>query len=182
MQVLEWIAVVLNVSFVILIARNIIWGWLPGILGSLLSSWMFYHGLLYSECLLYLFYALFGIYGWWSWSRPKKQVIVRKPNRFHLLSIGIGLISGLFLGTLVKTFTTAQMPMLDALSTSFSFVATWLEAKKILRHWLYWISINIFSVWLYSSRGLDILAMQMVLFTLLSVWGWYQWTKAYARP
>lgn len=182
MQFWEWVAVALNVSFVVLIARNIIWGWLPGIMGSLISSWLFYQSLLYSECILYLFYAFFGLYGWWSWSRPQKQAIVRKNSPFHTTAIAIALLGGLLLGTLVKTFSSAQLPMLDAFSTSFSFVATWLEAKKILRHWIYWIGINVFSIWLYSSRGLDILAMQMVLFSLLSIWGWFQWKKTYTHP
>lgn len=181
MLFLEIIAVVLNVAFVILMAYERTWGWIPGILGSLISAGLFFSADLYSEGALYVLYAVLGVYGWLHWKQGSVSLISTLPLKFHGALIGLALGIGLISGLLLQKFSKAALPLADALSSSFSLLATWLEARKILHHWWYWILINLFSVWLYAERGLYILATQMVLFFLLSVWGWFRWKAKFAQ-
>ena len=66
-------------------------------------------------------------------------------------------------------------------TTIFSFIASYLEAHKILGGWLYWIVINAVSVILYFERGLQIYAALMVVYFGLSVVAYFSWRKKYER-
>ena len=59
----------------------------------------------------------------------------------------------------------------------FSFVASYMQAHKILSNWVFWIVINAVSVYLYSTRALDIYAALMVAYTALSIIGWIDWRR-----
>ena len=69
--------------------------------------------------------------------------------------------------------------MIDALTTTFSFAATFLEVRKVLHAWLYWIVINLVTVWLYQDRTLDIYAALIGLYSVLSVVGFLRWLRVY---
>ena len=71
---LEWIAVGLNLAFIILLIKEIRAAWWFGILGSLLSIAVFINSKLYSEAILYLFYVVMGFYGLYNW-RQKEQAL-----------------------------------------------------------------------------------------------------------
>ena len=70
-------------------------------------------------------------------------------------------------------------PYTDAFTTVFSLAATFMVTKKVLNNWLYWVVIDLVSIFLYMSRGLELAAVQYLLFTVLAILGWIQWRKQY---
>ncbi|MFT5725026.1 MAG: nicotinamide mononucleotide transporter [Bacteroidia bacterium] len=181
-SVLEWIVFTLNVVFLVLLIRENIWCWVFGIVASALSVSLFYQAQLYSETLLYSVYVVLGLYAWITWHRNslKQQMpILKKGSQFHLIAIVIGIAVWSLLGFFFMLYTDSKLPWADAFTTAFAFVATYLEAKKILHHWVYWIVVNLFSIWLYQSRDLPILAMMMLMFGIFSVAGLLIWKKQY---
>ena len=60
-------------------------------------------------------------------------------------------------------------------------MTTFLVARKVLSNWLYWVVIDAVSVYLYWSRGLDIYALLMLVYTGMAVYGYLQWKKNYDR-
>jgi len=64
--------------------------------------------------------------------------------------LGSGLNWGL--GWLLDNFRDAESTYLDAHTTIFSFIASYLEARKILSAWLFWIVINGVTIYLYPSK------------------------------
>lgn len=177
MLFLEILAVILNVAFVVFIGLRRIWGWIPGILGSAISAFLFFNSGLYSEGILYVIYVMFGFYGLMKWQQDSGEGIQILNSRFHWILIGLATSVGLITGWLMDRFSQAALPVADAMSSAFSLLATWLEARKVLHHWWYWMLINLFSIWLYAQRELYVLAAQMLLFFLLSVWGWFRWKR-----
>ncbi len=180
MVILEWLAVGCNLVFIGLLIKQKRMAWWFGIVGSLLSIFLFISAKLYAEAILYLFYVVMGFYGLYNWRKsaidlPINEVSLTKHLQFILLSMACSI----GLGAFFATQTDAQKPYADALSTVFGFLATYLEAKKVLSTWLYWIVLNGFSVWLYFSRTLYVYAGLMVLYTVLSVVGYLQWQKSY---
>ncbi len=175
---LEYLSVAFNVAYIVLAARKSIWCWPMGILGSALGSWLFIEVKLYAEALLFAYYIVMGIYGWWSWGRaPVRDVLdVRSASlSFHVKLCAAGyILSGCMYAVLVK-FTDAQMPMLDAFTTAFSFLATWMVARKILENWIYWIAIDALTVYLYIARNLELYALLSLLYTGMAVYGYLQW-------
>jgi nicotinamide mononucleotide transporter len=180
--ILEWLVFGLNLLFILLLIRENIWCWLFGIVASIISVVLFYETKLYSETLLYSVYVVLGVYAWVNWrsnSVKAPMPIQQKEKLYHLMAIAIGLVMWFGLGYFFKTYTDSKLPWADAASTSFAFVATYLEAKKILHHWIYWIAVNIFSVWLYSVRDLPILGYMMAGFGIFSVIGYFVWRRKY---
>ena len=50
-----------------------------------------------------------------------------------------------------------------------------LATRKWISNWIYWIVIDLVSVWLYWSRDLEIYALLMLIYALMAVYGYYSW-------
>lgn len=182
--VLEWSAVVFSLLYVFLAARQNIWCWFFGALSAGLSVVLFLIVKLYAESILYVFYVAFSFYGWWQWrslgdvgERPIEEWSLRR----HLLLIGSAALGAAGIYYFFSTYTDAAQPLIDALTTSFSFATTFLVARKVLSNWLYWVAIDALSVYLYASRGLPVYAALMAVYTGMAVYGYWQWRKEWNR-
>ncbi len=183
MPFLEIIGAILNLIFVVLLLRQNIWCWAFGIAGSFVSVALFIDAKLYSESILYTFYVGIGVYGWLHWQGKDNSgipIIIWNGLR-HLKTILLGVMLSYGLGYYFSHFTDAKSPFLDATSTIFSFIASYLEAQKVLSAWLYWVVLNIVSIGLYYSRDLNIYAAYSVVLTILSVVGFIKWRNAFAE-
>lgn len=179
---LEITAVLFGVAYVILAANKNVWCWLFGILGSAISIYIFIvYSKLYAEALLYFYYVIAGILGWIYWKKGQEKSssdIVSKPIITHILVIVVGIILSYILYKIIATlFPEAQRPLFDSFTTIFSFIATWLTVKKWIENWLYWIVINLFSVVLYQSRGLEIYSYLMLFNAIMALYGYIRWQQ-----
>ncbi len=177
---LEIIAVIAGIAYVILAAHNNIYCWVFGIIGSIISIYIFvFYSKLYSEALLYTFYVFAGIYGWIRWADKKNDKnILSQSILKNVIIIAIGIIASLILYSLITfMFADAQKPLIDSFTTIFSFIATYLTTKKYLENWLYWIVIDAVTTYLYFSRGLEIYALLMLSYTFMALYGYLNWKK-----
>ncbi|MBI1308151.1 MAG: hypothetical protein GC181_16230 [Bacteroidetes bacterium] len=179
---LEYSSVVFNLVFIILVIREHILCWLFGILGSLTLAiiWASDDVRLYSEGILYLLYALFGVYGWIHWNRKKDQPklkVVSKSLQWHSLPFLVAAIGTIVLGFIMSNYTTASIPWVDATTTSFSLLATWMEARKIIEGWYYWIVLNFASIFIYAFKDVNGAVLIMIAYFVLSVVGLIAWRK-----
>ena len=180
--IVEVLATGAGLLYIILLIRERVSCWPFGIAGSLLSIYLFIDTRLYSEAILYAFYVGMGIWGWARWTARANvgsHPVTRLSSVGNTLLIAVSLTFGLTLGQLLATFTDAERPLIDAMTTSFSFAATYLEVRKTLDAWIYWMVINAVTIWLYQDRALDIYAALMVIYTVLSVVGFIRWRRAY---
>ena len=177
---LEIVAVIFGVLYTVLMAQNKISCWIFGILGSLLSVYLFVeYAKLYAEAVLYVFYIFAGIYGWIQWKKQKRvEEIYQHKLSTHIKLIAAGTVVSilLYLG-LTYFFTAAEKPLIDSFTTVFSFIATYLMAKKWIENWYYWLVIDAVSSSLYFSRGLEVYALLMLVYTILVGYGYWQWKK-----
>ncbi len=178
---LEYVAVGFNILYVVLATRENVWCWPFGILGSGLSIWLFIDSKIYAESILFTYYVAVGFYGWWQWIKGRTKrgdlEITDLSPAYHIgiLVIGYILTGGLFL--ILKEFTDAEMPLLDSFTTIFSFIATWMVARRILENWIYWICINALTIYLYYSRGLNVYAALSFVYVFMSIYGFFNWKK-----
>jgi nicotinamide mononucleotide transporter len=183
---LQWLAFGGNMLFIILLIANKRIAWLFGILAAALSIYIFYASNFVSEAYLNVFYVIMGVYGWIYWSRGQKRkgsvpiVEYKWYNHVVLILGATGL--ALMMGGINKHNPHASVAYADAFSTSFAFMATFLEARKVLSAWLYWIAINIYSIWLYGQKttennDLTIMQIQMAVFGVFSILGYFVWKR-----
>ena len=145
----QWVILCLNALFVVLAMYEKILAWPVGIVGSAGAALVFLSPevRLYNESLLYVVYVILGFYGWYKWTNGggiNRPITVEKLNR-HIKYIAFGTVLWIALALTSDYYTSTTLPWADAFSTSFSFVATYLEARKLLRSWWYWIVLNIFN-------------------------------------
>ncbi len=175
---LQWLAVLFNVLYVILAARSSIWCWAFGFVGVGLLFFIYVDARLYSDASLQIFYAAMAIYGFWSWRHLSQQEhrVRRMPGRQHAILGVIGILGAWALGTFWTQFGAA-LPYIDALTTSFSILATYMVARRYLSNWLYWIVIDLVCVWVYLVRDLPLIAALFFVYSILAVYGYLRWKK-----
>jgi nicotinamide mononucleotide transporter PnuC len=66
----------------------------------------------------------------------------------------------------------------DALTTSISLSAQWLQSRKKLECWHLWILADVIYVPLYISRGLNLTALLYGVFLCMAVMGLLAWQKS----
>tara|TARA_Y100001970_G_C14037904_1_gene752108 strand:+ start:116 stop:703 length:588 start_codon:yes stop_codon:yes gene_type:complete len=185
---LETIAIVFSILYVFLAAKQVVWCWIAAMISVIIYMYICYHSKLYMETGLQVFYFFMSIYGFWNWSANKNR---QNPNMSlkkgisisewsihkHLITILVGTVAAFFLGFIFSTYTDAEMPIIDSFTTVFSIFATFMVAKKILGNWLYWIVIDIASVYLYDSRDLKQTAFLFIVYTAFAIYGYFSWIK-----
>ncbi len=180
-SVTEWLIFITAVIYVILAAIENVWCWLFGIISSALLVYLCFTGHLFLESGLNIFYVIIGVYGWYQWLHGSEEKTELSISSFsiqkNIFLIFIGMIIWLPFGYMAHHYSTQVLPYLDAFITAFSIIATWMQAKKILENWLYWIILNGLSIALYAYRGFYLIALLSVIYTLLSVTGYLSWRK-----
>lgn len=180
MSTLEIIAVIVNIAGVWLTARRVRWCWPVGIAAVLLYAWIFRDVKLYSDMLLQLLFVLVLGYGWWQWSRGTAAAHVRMarlPRATAAASIAAGLAGGLALGALMRHYTDAALPWLDALLTSFSLVASFWAARRYPANWVLWIALDTVYAGLFYNRQLRLTAALYAGFIVLAAYGLRAWRQ-----
>ncbi|SDL68926.1 nicotinamide riboside transporter PnuC [Kriegella aquimaris] len=182
----EIIGTILSLAFLYFLIREKKICWLFGILGSLLSIYLFYSTKLYSECILRLYYVFIGFYGYYLWQqrdhhdKGAPKIIKWKPS-IHVIIVLVGLVLVFLLGYVFDNYSDAKKSYFDAFTTVFSFLASYLEAKKILRTWVYWIILNGLSIFLYAGQGLFVYAALAVIYFGVSFYGYFSWKQKYNK-
>lgn len=178
---LELFAILFGLAYLFFLIKEQIICWLFGILSSIISVFLFYKTGLYSEAILYVYYVLIGIYGFTHWStyikKDKNFPITDLPVSTYLFLIILGEILALILGYTFNTYTDASVPYLDAHTTIFSFIASYLEVKKYLSSWKFWIVINGVSIVLYVGKDLNLYTALTVIYLIFSIVGYKQWKE-----
>ena len=188
LPVLELVAVAASLLYVILAAKGSIWCWPVAILSTVLYTVIFYSVYLWMDSLLQLYYLLMAVYGWACWHKNSRlnfdshskellysQWTLQRHSRIILALTAVSLV----LGWIMATYTPAHFPYLDSGTTVFAVFATYLVTQKVLENWLYFIVIDIVSIFLYVEKDLLPTAVLFGGFVIIAAYGYWQWRKQY---
>lgn len=206
LPVMELIAVVASLLYVVLAAKGNIWCWPAAILSTVLYTVIFYDVYLWMDSALQLYYLLMAAYGWFCWRKnshsnnasstrltntlsdtlndSNSQSKVLMYSQWSLQRHGIAIIAltllSLVLGWLMANYTPAHFPYLDSATTVFAVFATYLVTQKVLENWLYFIVIDFVSIYLYIEKSLIPTAALFAAYVVLAAYGYWQWRKQFA--
>ncbi len=183
---LDWLVTLTALMYIVLSVNNKPQAWYWSIVSSSLWAWLSYAVYqLYLDAFLQLFYVLIALWGLYLWKyKPSlggRQGLTISTlqlwQHFALITFACSLSAALawFFGQ----HTKAALPWLDAPVTVFSMLATLLLAQRKLEHWLYWIVIDLLGAVMFAARGASLLALVMVVYAVLAVWGWRKWVVLY---
>ncbi|PKG84895.1 nicotinamide mononucleotide transporter [Colwellia sp. 75C3] len=186
---LELIAMLLSLAYVILAAKGSLWCWPAAFISTALYTFIFYDVLLLMDSALNAYYLLMAVYGYWQWSKKTDKshkstselTVVSWQLNWHVkVCLALALLV-LGLGYLMDNFTPAHFPYLDTFTTVYAVFATYLVAQRVLENWLYWIVIDLASIYLYIEKGLIPTTVLFVVFVIVACYGYVKWLKVYKK-
>ncbi len=178
-------AVVLAILYLVLAARENIWCWGAALASTALYIYVFFDVNLFLESALQIYYLGMAVYGWYQWRQPTDQSATRPISTWslekHVVVIAVTGVVVVTSGYLLRQNTAAALPYVDAFTTGYAVVTTYMVTKKILENWGYWFVIDSVSVYLYYSRGLYLTALLYIAYLVIIVFGYLKWKKEYDR-
>ncbi len=180
MSVAEVVAVLLAITYLLLVIRQNILCWAAALASVLIYLVIFFNAQLYMDSILQIFYAAMAVYGWYQWKYGgiEHQGLRIVTWRLHIHAIVIGGVLGLTLGFgWVLSATDAAFPYLDSFTTVAAVITTYMVTRKVLENWAYWFVIDGLSVYLYVSRELYLTAGLFVLYLVMILIGFRCWWR-----
>lgn len=175
-SVIESLAVLFSLLYVILAAKENIWCWGAALISVSLYVYICYTAKLYPETGLQIFYLIMAIIGYFTWNKKSKEKIKEWSEFKHLIIIILGALFSFIMGFYFFTYTESAMPIIDSITTTFSIIATYMVVKKVLGNWLYWIVIDLLSVYMYFHRDLHLTSLLFVAYATIAVFGYISWS------
>ena len=186
MEPIEIVATIFGLLCVWFIVRESIWTFPTGIIMVTLYIVIFYQVRLYSDMGLQVFYIVFNIYGWYNWLHGGKNhgrlTVTYISRKEAVLWTIVGTSAIVSLGYGMDNFTDADFAYWDASTTIMSLIAQWLMTRKIIEHWLLWITVDVISITLYSLKSLYLTSGLYAVFLILSIMGYIEWRRSYRTP
>lgn len=181
MSPLEIFAVIISVIGVVLTIRRHMWCWGVNLISYVVYGYLFFEYKLYGETILQIVFVFLGMYGFYHWSKTKKQdheiriePIAAQKVLFHVIITAIG---GLIFGLSLHYFTDAALPLLDSQLAAFSLLGTYWTSRKHIATWVLWVFVDIIYTGMFMYKDLYLTAVLYASFVGLAAWGWHQWTQ-----
>ena len=180
MSVIETVAVATGVLYVILAVRSSIWCWGFGIVSALAYIIFDLQLKYFQDAILQSYYVFAGVYGWVLWSKKDGGSGTLQINSWSFSKQIPFLIFGFLLFPIMGFLFSKvgnSYSYLDAFTTVFSFIATYFTTKKIVENWLWWIVLDMIFIVQYFLKEAYLTSGLFLFFTLVAIWGYYEWKK-----
>ncbi len=178
---IELLAVIFSICYVILAAKQKITCWFFAIISVSLYIYICYLEKLYAETILQFFYLIMAFYGLKSWNKEKSLKINDWKISTHLIIFIIGSVLTFISGFTLSYFTDSSLPTIDSFTTIFSMIATYMVIKRVISNWLYWIIIDLVSIYIYDYKELYLTALLFIIYAIIAVFGYFNWIKISAQ-
>ena len=180
---LEAVAVVLAIAYLLLAARENILCWYCAFVSSAIYTVIFWDVSLLMESLLNVFYVVMAVVGWYEWrcggqGHRGVGITTLKPWQHGAILAGL-LVVALLNGWFMERYTSAVWPVLDSFTTWGAVFNTFLVVRKVLENWLYWILIDGISIYLYIDRELYLTAALFAAYVVIVIFGYFSWRRLY---
>lgn len=180
----ELTAVILALAYLVLAIRQNIWCWFCAAISTAMYVYLFARANLYMESLLNVFYFGMAIYGWTVWRSGETDgelPVSVWPLQVHVYAVSGIIFLAAATGFLLAIFTDAAYPYIDSATTFAAVWATFLVVRKILENWWYWLVIDVVSVFIYWTRGLEATAVLFIVYVVLIPIGLVAWTRSWRQ-
>ncbi|MBK8490747.1 MAG: nicotinamide mononucleotide transporter [Saprospirales bacterium] len=180
----EWAAVIGAILYLLLATKGNPWCWVWGIISCAFWAYAAFalYGL-YIDGALQLFYiaiSVLGIYRWKYGGKDHQELPISRLHwKQHIWIWTGGLALSWALGAFFEAYTAAAATYLDAFTTVFSVIITFMVIQKKLENWGYWFLIDSVYVYLYWSRRGFLIALLFVTYLVIVVFGYFSWRKSY---
>ena len=182
--VLEGVAFVFGIMSVFYAKKENILVYPTGLVATIITVYLLYKAGFLGDMTMNVYYSLMSIYGWYNWSRKKNNRYVVPISRtnfkekvigiaFFLITVGVTYMVYVLFDYEIKTEN-----YIDIFTSGIFFTGMWYMANKKIENWTLWIIGDLITVPLYAYRGLGMLSLQYLIFTILAIQGYLAWKKS----
>ena len=182
MGILEILAVVLGLAYVLLAIRRHIGCWVASYVASGLFVVVFLDAGLIFQPWLQVFYMVMAVYGYLKWRSGAKN-----PARLgywgwrnNLIAVAALVAVSIVVTIAVRPYSDSPLLFIDVVTAMGAPIATYMQARKYIGNWIWWIALDTIYVALYVESGLYFTAALYFLYLLLAWAGYRAWRKAHA--
>ena len=172
-----------TLSIALLIKQNI-WTWPLGIAYTLASLYIFFTAKLYADFALHIFFLVMSFYGWYYWLQGKnghdpELPVSNEGKKVLAYSIFICVLAINLTGNLFTIYTDADLPYWDNTTSILSILAIWLQGRKKIECWMFWLIIDILSVGIYFYKELYFYTLLYLIYVVMAFLGYKAWRESY---
>ena len=180
--VLEFLAFVFGIMSVYYARKENILVYPTGLIATIITVYLLYQAKYYGDMTMNFYYSVMSIYGWYKWKTRKSEPdleITRTTKREKVIGFGLFVLT-MCITYLVYVFFdyTLEIPnYIDIFTSGLFFTAMWYMALKKIENWTLWIIGDCIVVPLFAYRGLGMLSLQYLIFTILAIMAYLEWKK-----
>jgi nicotinamide mononucleotide transporter len=180
---LEGIAFVFGILSVWFAKKENIWVYPTGLVATIITTYLLFITGYLGDMVINGYFSIMSIYGWYQWKKKAKDkndlTISRTNNKEKVIGIVLFLLT-IFVVFGIYNFFDYEIKKenyIDIFASGIFFTAMGFMALKKIENWTLWIIGDIIVVPLYAYRGLGMLALQYLIFTILAILAYLEWKK-----
>ena len=179
---LESIAFVFGITSVICAKKESIWVYPTGLISTVITVYLLYQAKYFGDMTMNFYYSIMSIYGWYKWMSKSNEPdlkITRTSSKEKIIGIGLFFLT-LLITYLVYVFFDYKLEFvnyIDIFTSGIFFTGMWYMALKKIENWTLWIIGDCIAVPLFWYRGLGMLSLQYLIFTILAILAYLEWKK-----
>lgn len=181
--ILEFIAFVFGILSVWYARQENILVYPTGLVATIISVYLLFIAGYLGDMMINGYFTIMSIYGWYKWSRKTEDSdslpITRTNTKEKIIGIGLFFITIFVVYGIYKVFdyTIKTENYIDIIASGIFFTGMWYMANKKIENWTLWIIGDIIVTPLYAYRGLGMLSLQYLIFTILAISAYLEWRK-----
>jgi nicotinamide mononucleotide transporter len=180
---LEFLVFVFGILSVWFAKKENIWVYPTGLIATIISVYLLYVAGYLGDMIINGYFSVMSIYGWYVWAKGGKTDDYLPITRTNTKEKVIGIL--LFFTTVLVVYgiynyfdyEIKEENYIDMIASGIFFSGMWYMAKKKIENWTLWIIGDIIVVPLYAYRGLGMLALQYLIFTILAISAYIEWKR-----
>ena len=180
--VLEFLAFVFGIVSVFYAKKENILVYPTGLIATVITVYLLYQAKYFGDMTMNVYYSIMSIYGWYKWMSKSNQPdleITRTSLKEKVIGV-ILFVATAFITYLVYKFFDYKLEIpnyIDIFTSGLFFTAMWYMALKKIENWTLWIIGDCIVVPLFAYRGLGMLSLQYLIFTIVAIMAYLEWKK-----
>jgi nicotinamide mononucleotide transporter len=181
--VLEFVAFVFGILSVWFAKKENILVYPTGLIATIITSYLLWIAGYLGDMMINGYFTIMSIYGWYYWAKNGTETndlpITRTDKKEKIIGIALFFIT-IFVVFGIYNFFDYKIEKdnyIDIVASGIFFTGMWYMAKKKIENWTLWILGDLIVTPLYAYRGLGMLSLQYLIFTILAVSAYLEWKK-----
>jgi nicotinamide mononucleotide transporter len=181
--ILEFIAFVFGILSVWFARSENILVYPTGLVATVITVYLLFLAGYLGDMMINGYFTIMSVYGWYKWTRKVKDSdnlpITRTNNKEKIIGIGLFFITIFLVYGIYRVFDYKINidNYIDIVVSGIFFTGMWYMANKKIENWTLWIIGDIIATPLYAYRGLGMLSLQYLIFTILAISAYLEWRK-----